>query len=785
MLTPRAAARIRGFTPYRAAARLPNLAAVKTKTLFFRILPAAVLALAGPLRGAEAAAKPAAESRFEVPVARSGDARLEGVLAKREFSFRLPEHVRYEPGSELLLDYRCSPLLLEGSTLTVSINGRQVASARLGHAERQPDIQESSRLAVPVPEGVLRPGWNRMEVRCLLQTTRALCRDVDNPAAWLEFSPGTALRVAYSDQPLFAEIQRFPESIAEPVLMRLPDFQDPSPKNPPEPAVSLLLPWEAGDPELRTLLIAAARLGQTVYTPSDAVRVGELTDYAEESTKRNGLLIGVREDLAALPLPGHVKKALAELEPGEGLLAEVINGPPNGVQRRWIVLGGTDGPGLENAALVLGNSAALRGVCSNPWIVSKAPAVSPVLERAAQPAVGPLKLGTLPDGEILLRGLFRNTATRQVAFPPGFETSGSGYVDFDLSHSGDLEKTSALEVRLNDTVIGSVSLAPGDTGPVRQRLRIPEGIAGRDPSVLTVSSYLDIGSVDCGHRHEERAWLRLGPDSLLDLQTEAFRIEDLSQLNQIPLRDAFLRRAAVLVPGEAESRRNDLLKTVGMRLGGRLPSMPVLWPQVATYASDRAPDPARVGNRSGLVLGSADQWNSAFEGKCRLVVEGAPGRLDRLVLRGEEVPKSDFDPSLVFAQLVASPWTNGEYFAAIGGIGGLGGNTTVDLLDRPDIFERLGGTVSALDGSGRLVTYDVRSVQEMSLAAQVRSAFEPGVESGDIVDREIRKTEAGMAATALNLGLGSAAVLVLAGLFVLQRIAVRRRKPRIEEGDEL
>jgi hypothetical protein len=780
-LNPAAAARVRGFTPYRAAFGLPILAAVKTKILLLRLLPLAALAFLVPTLAGHAA------SSFDVPLIQSADGRLEGVLAKRDFAFRLPEHVRLEPGSDLLLDYRSSPLLLDVSTVTVSINGRQIASARLGHEADRAETQERTSLKVPVPEGVLQPGWNRMEVRCLLQTTQVLCRDVDNPAAWLEFSNDTVVRVAYSDLPLFAELQRFPESLTEPLLMRLGEFQPSADKARPEPAVSLLVPWEAGDPELRTLLIAAARLGQTVYTPAEAVRVGDLGEFTDESEKRNGLLIAQRDDLGETPLPGHVKKALADLEEGEGLLAELIQGPPEGVQRRWILVSGADDTGLENAALALGSSAALRGVPSNPWIVARAPVVSPVLEKAALPAVGPVKLSSLPDGDILLRGLFRSAATRQVSFPPGFETSGSGYLDLEISHPGNLEKTSAFEVRLNDAMIGGVALAPDNAGPVRVRLPIPEGIAGRDPSLLTVSGYLDIGGVDCAHRHEERAWLNISGESVVDIPSSRLRLDDLSKLNQICLRDAFLRRAAILVPESPDPERNALLKTIGIHLGSRLPSMPVLWPQAALYGEKRAPEESRVEGRSGLVLGSAFEWPLAFGKTPRLVVEGSQRSPDRLVLRGEEMPKVDFDPSLSFVQLVASPWSPDEYFAAIGGLDSLGGNATVELLSEPVVYERLGGTVAALDESGRLVTYDVRSVQEVSLSDHVRTSFATGLDAGEIQDRDIRKAEAGMVATVLNVGIGSLAVLTLAGLFLLQRVVIRRRRRKnlIEEGNEL
>jgi hypothetical protein len=723
---------------------------------------------------------------FDLPLLEFGDGRLEGVLAKKEYTFQLPEHVRYEQGSELVLSYRASPLLLDISTFTVSLNDRQIASGRLGHEANGVEKQNEGMMTVPIPEGVLQAGWNRLVVRCLLQTTQALCRDVDNPAAWMEFSPATVLRVAYSNQPLFAEMQRFPDSIAEPILMNLPEFCSPDKKNSPEPVVSLLLPEESGDPELRSFLIAATRLGQTVYTPAAAVSTGEIGEFTELSGRRNGVLIGLREALAEQPLPGHIKKALAELQPGEGLLAEVIYGPAETTQRRWIVLSGADGAGLEKAALTLGSSVALRSAPSNPWIVTKGPGISPLVEKMAQPAVGPLKLSSLENGEILLRGIFRNSTSRQISFPPGFETTNAGYVDFNFSHPENLDKTSAFEARLNDAVLGSVALAPDNSGRVKQRLAIPAGIAGRDPSLLTVSSYLDIGSVDCAHRNEERAWLKISGDSIIDIRSTPLKIEDLSRLNLLCLRDAFLRRATLLVPEDPDAKRNDLLKVIGLHLGSRLPSMPVLWPQLATYGPDSPPDMGRVEKRSGLVLGSAFQWPEAFGDKTRLIAEGGGAHGEQMILRGEKVPVTDFDPTLGFVQLVPSPWTSGEYFAAIGGIEGYGGNATVDLLTKPEIFERLRGTVSAIDAENRIFTYDVRTVQEVSLSNQMRLAFAPDRHVEDLEGQEIAKTEAGVVATVTNIGIGTGAFVFLAAMFLIQRLIVRRRRKiqSTEEGDE-
>ena len=750
-------------------------------------IASAILFTTFPLRHAAAEPQNRAAATFDMPLLEFGDGRLEGVLAKREYSFRLPEHIRQEPGSEMILSYRASPLLLDVSTFTVSLNDRQIASARLGRPEGGVEKQTAGTLSVPIPEGVLQPGWNRLVVRCLLQTTQILCRDVDNPAAWLEFDPSTSIRVAYSNQPLFAELARFPESIAEPVLMNLPEFRSLDKKNKPAPVVSLLLPEESGDPELRSFLIAATRLGQTVYTPPEAVTVGDIGEFAEVCERRNGVLIGLHDQLADQPLPGHIKKALAELQPGEGFLAELIYGPPDSVQRRWIVLSGADPAGLEKAALTLGSSVALRSVPSNPWIIAKAPEISPIVEKMSQPAVGPVKLSSLENGEILLRGIFRNSTSRQIAFPPGFETSNAGFVEFDLSHADNLDKTSAFEARLNDMVLGSVALTPSNSGAVKQRFAIPAGIAGRDPSLLTVSSYLDIGSVDCAHRNEERAWLNLSGDSVVDLRTVPLKINDLSRLNLLCLRDAFLRRTALLVPESPDFNRNELLKVIGLHLGSRLPDMPVLWPQIATYGPGSPPELERIQNRSGLVLGSAFQWPEAFGEKSRLVIEGGGTHGDQIILRGEKVPMTDFDSSLSFVQLVASPWSSGEFFAAIGGLENYAGPATVNLLTNPAIYERLRGTVSALDTDKRLFTYDVRTIQEVSLSDQMRFAFSPEHRQEDIEGAEIQKTEAGMAATTANIGIAAGALILLASLFVIQRLVVRHRRRNhvIEEGDEL
>jgi hypothetical protein len=721
---------------------------------------------------------------FEVPLFGDTRDRIEGVLSKKEFSFRLPEHIRLEPGSELDLVWRSSPLLLpDVSTLTVRLNDRELSSVRLGIKKEAPDNQEHGKISIPLSVEMLQPGWNRVTVSCLLQTTQSPCRDVDNPASWVELETGSLVRVAYAAEPLFAELQRFPESLTEPALMNLAEFRRATSKDHPEPVVSLLVPSEAGEAELRSLLIAVARMGQTIYTEPNAVQVRDSATFPSESLARNGILIGLRSTLSKTQLPPDVQKAVASLGEGEGMLAEIITGAP-GAQRRWIIIGGADSEGLEKAAQALGSEIALRNVPSNPWIITETPAVSPIAERLAQPSGGSLSFESLRDGGITLRGLFRNQTARTINFPPGYQTTPGGYIDLELAHSGALEKTSAFDVRLNDVVIGSVALTPQNAASTRQRLVIPAGITGRDPSTLSVSSYLDIGLVDCAHRNEERAWIDLSGNSTINLAFTSLTINDLSRLGMICLRDAFLRRAAILIPAENSPERNDLLKTIGIHLGRQLADMPVLWPQIATYAPGIPPDPARLQGRSGLILGSAFQWPLAFGKNLRLAIEGMESPSSSIMLRGEAVPVSDFDASLSFVQLLPSPWSKGELFATIGGVNGYGGETTMDLLTDRNVSERLSGTVAAADANGRVITYDVRFIQEVSLSEQIRVGFSSGTSPAEIEDRRMDKTEAGFLTQSVNYWIAGASFAVMAGLYALQRIMVRRRQNQ-KNGDEL
>lgn len=747
------------------AGGLAIVAAVKSPTLLIAALLAAIVPANGATGGTATTTTP---DKFFVPLFTGQAARLEGVLASREFTFRLPEHVRYLPGSQFKLVFRASPLLLpDVSTMTVSLNGRQLTSMRpVRERERPPEKQT---VAIDLDNGALQPGWNKLLVRCLLVTTSTPCRDVDNPASWVELAAGTGFEVAFAEQALFPELQRFPDALGEPQLMRLGAENR-------EPAVSLLVADRGGDTAWRGVVVAAARLGQLLYLDDESVRIGSLKDFAAKSSRSNGVIVAKREDLTAADLPVEFGLPLRALKSGEGFLGEFITGEPARGQRRWIVVSGADDAGLDKAILALGSAPALRDAVGNPWIIKEAPVVSPVTEKLAGPAEGAVTFDSLTGGGIMLRGLFRNETSRSWPLPPGWQTGPGGELALDFSHAENLDKTSAFEVVVNNESIGSIALTEANAQRTRRVLPIPAGLPGRDPSTVVIRSYLDIGTVDCAHRNEERAWLDLAGSSTIDVPAVPLVIDDLSRLGLLTMRDAFLRRAVLVVPDEAGEERDRMILRYALHLGRQLSSMPVLWPQLATYGPDRPAAAELVAGRSGIVFGSSRQWGSAFPDGTPLAVEAGDKDGGQLNLRGQTVPMAEFERGLVMAQLMPSPWRKSEIFAVVGGLTGYGGDDALAMLADPELGAQFAGNVSAVDPEGRVVNYDTRLAGRESLADVMRQALHGNLSAAEIRARreeEQNKIEgAGEFNRVMVAGFGG----VLAAVFLTERLLSRRRR---------
>jgi hypothetical protein len=674
---------------------------------------------------APAAAAPA--STAFVPLFKTAEHKLVGPLASTEFFFQLPGHIELTWQPSLTLNFRASQLLIADiSTATFELNGVPLKSIRLpGQTDG-----ESQKVELSLPAGLLRSGFNRVNVRCLMITTDVHCRDVDNPACWLVLEKGTGLTIPYRRLKLFPELGRFPATMTEEQLLRQEELVEGFPLDSINPVTAVLLPAELGNESFRAFVIASARLGQPTYLPNQGLRVGVLADWQAQSSERNGVLIGLTSDLTALDLPAETRAAVSALQPGEGLISEFIIGETAGAQRRWIVVCGADQAGLVKASLALGSNDSLGAAATNPWVIRDTPQVLPLTEKIAQPPDRPQTFARLYGGELALRGVFRSQASFAWDLPPGYETAEMSELFLEMSHAAGFADASSLMFTMNNRLLPGVALDNVAQERKLVRLNIPAGIPGRAPNSLAITSYLDIGTTDCAHRNEERAWVAFSPASALAITSRPLIIKGLNRLGYVLLRDAFLRRASILLPKSSLPAGLEPVRDLSLYLGRYLSSMPVLWPDAALYSESEPVPPSLLESTSAVLLGRPSDWRLVLDAKTPLSVDPIPGE-EALRLQGKVVPFNQIPSDAVFAEFINSPWSKDNCVVTIGAIDGIGGDLAVKLLTDQEVLSKLDGTVAGLDSKGRVFHYDVRSSDPRSLSEEILNSLPSGMSAED------------------------------------------------------
>jgi len=744
-----------------------------------RLLALIVLSTAAAVAQPASPNQAAAASAF-VPLFKTPEHKFQGPLPAAEFFFQLPEHIEMAPGSQLVLKYRASPLLIPDiSTATFEVNGTPATSIRLpGKPESDGGLQ---MVTIALSDKTLKTGWNKVSVKCLMQTTDVHCRDIDNPACWFVLEQGSGIKLSFRRLKLFPEPARFPASITEEQLLRQDELVEGFPSDKITPTASVLVPEALNNTSFRAFVVAAARLGQPGYLPAKALRVGKLADWQSLSGQVNGILIGLKSDLESMDLPVDTRSAVSVLEAGDGLVAEFITGEAAGSQRRWIVVAGADEAGLTKALLTLGSSDALGTTATNPAIVRDVPKISPLTEKLAQPHHGVQTFEKLNGGRLVLRGVFRNQAILNWALPPGYETAPGSELLLEMAHSEGLERASAVMFEVNERLLPSVSLQRAGVQQMALRLQVPDGIPGRAPNRMIVTSYLDIGTVDCSHRNEERAWVEFSADSYLKIETRPLRIDGLDRLNLVLLRDAFMRRACILLPAGATTEDLEVVRDVALNVGGILSTMPILWPQAALYGADQPVPEDAVKTTSAILFGSAGQWKQALPADTRLTIDAASA--DNLRLLNSEVPHGSLAKGLVLAQFLNSPWSADNCVVTIGGATSIGGANAAALITNPDVLAKVGGTVSGLDGKGRVFSYDVRAGEPQSLAERIMGSM-PKDLSAEQTEAKLKSEEKWRGYMTTRNFVIFGIVLLIVILMIRAQVRLRSRQAAMRRKDD-
>jgi hypothetical protein len=133
-----------------------------------------------PTAGTPSAGTPIAATPGTLAAVGYSDVTVTGMYAGTTLFLPAPSSVREIESGELRLNYSHSPLLVpELSTLTVSVGGQALASARL-----TPETQSGGQLVVALPAVEVSGGTIPVQVSFYLRLTTDTCEVVDNPAQW-------------------------------------------------------------------------------------------------------------------------------------------------------------------------------------------------------------------------------------------------------------------------------------------------------------------------------------------------------------------------------------------------------------------------------------------------------------------------------------------------------------------------------------------------------------------------------------------------------------------------
>jgi hypothetical protein len=503
------------------------------------------------------------------------------------------------------------------------------------------------------------------------------------------------------------------------------------------------------------------------------------------------VVVATRAEYTGLPIPSDFAPVLAGLAPGQGFIGESVRGEGRDA-RRWLIVSGADEAGLEKALLTLGSGPALESAPPNPSVLDSVPPLSEETENLTRPGPGEVTFRRLGSGVVSMRGLYESEASVSGwRLPPGYQLGSDSRVTLHVDHSRSLRPEGTwLDVLVNGEAIGRWKPG-GETGRLNAvTFDLPAGLKGRDPMVLGFRAHLDVGPVSCEDEVEELAWLNLGGHSTLEFSAVPVAAGGLGAIEEALLRDAFMRKAAILLPWEPSLRDIRLLFDLSLHLGARLPSSPVLWPEALRFSSVNLPVGHRVEGRSVMVLGPVRVWEDAVSGRVPVLVDGTSENPEAVRIQGRRHRLDEFEPTVALVNMRPSPWSPGAEMILAGGWRDLGGESLRRWLFEPEVRSRIHGDLAAVDIEGRVALYDLGEFNEESFAERLKRMIPAGLSAAEtrhfLAQEEARMEDSRKTNWMLALAFGSLLILLL-GLrvwFMWRRVRLRNlREGRGTQGE--
>lgn len=366
--------------------------------------------------------------------------------------------------NNVLIDiwYSCSDTIIkEISSLTVSVNGRPLASS---HIAREGDYP--GRLTAVVPLELLRKGMNEIKITTTQRSIEKTCQDVDNKANWVVLHKNSVIHLEGTAQK--ARLHDYPYPFINHLAL--------SPVN-----AEIVLPSSPDRETVEAMLKIASDWGYRL-------RGGNLQNLrvitGEADNGPNQVLVSVLKE------KGGKEEGYLNLTSDAGLYRLHVSG--------------SDAEGLKKAASFLASDFIKQAESDEMRIKEY------MEKKAPQKDMRETRSITLKDlgyGEINLTGAFHQRTMVTVKRPPGWTVGPGSYVELYFRHSTLLNpERSAATVYINGRPLKSIALNAGNAEKGVLKVPIPEDELDKSVWNIEFAFYHDIGMADCSKRYEEIAW---------------------------------------------------------------------------------------------------------------------------------------------------------------------------------------------------------------------------------------------------------------------------------------
>jgi cellulose synthase operon protein B len=612
--------------------------------------------------------------------------RLNGIYPETRLGFTRPAHWQVR-NVRVLLRFQHSPALLaDKSFLTLRVNDTSVGSVPLETSDAQ--ITEAS---FEVPARLIQD-FNEISVAAVQQISPE-CTNPSDPRLWTEILPDSKVFFDYDPQPVQLDFSRFPHPFIDPLNLDANRLAYVKP-------TSMTSHWLNEVAQVQTL---AGRLSD--YKPL-ATRL--ISDTQSVVYNDGIIVIGTPAEqpiLQQLDLPFALKNGQWLDGQGKPLPADtglLMLTAMAGKGSPVLVVSGNQPEGLAKAVQALAQFS-YRQLGTGQAILVREVAARPALDPREWP--GYLPMGNsfdlsklqLPNGEPFPEIVsVKGTQTPPIEIPfralPNDRFMRGSTMTLDYSYSAQVNpRTSAIEVKLDGTTIGSKRLKAGGRRHERFKLDLPGDLIKSDSRIDVQFLLFPRENERCGITTDDQLWGELHDTTSFNLNRDVFaKLPDLGLFKTgFPLTmPQDLSEAAIAMPNQPSDSELETLLALSERLG-RLSRADAI--ALKTYRTDDIPVDLRA-QKHWVAIGVRERFplpeifqSQSFELADNMGRQWQANQLQALVDNQGVV------------QAVLSPWNPQRILIAFTAQTDLGMMENRNLLNWDQLFYRLQGDTVLLN----------------------------------------------------------------------------------------